>query len=174
MENYWTGRKHSEETRQKMSAAKLGKKRPDSVKKKISEYFLRNPNPNSYKKGHKHPEHVLQMLSSRFSGSNNPNWKGGVYPINESIRRSKPYYLWRDAVYARDNFTCQICGARSSKDNRVRLNADHIKPFALFPELRFELSNGRTLCVACHKNTETFAGKMRKFPTADAFSKIVA
>ena len=64
---------------------------------------------------------------------------------------------WREAVFKRDNYTCQGCGEKG-----VYLNADHIKPFAYFPELRFELSNGRTLCVPCHKKTDTFAHKARK------------
>ena len=28
---------------------------------------------------------------------------------------------------------------------------DHIKPFAWFSDLRFDVSNGQTLCVDCHK-----------------------
>ena len=53
---------------------------------------------------------------------------------------------WREAVYARDHFTCQHC-------LRVGgiLNAHHIKPWAKFPALRFEIDNGITLCVPCHK-----------------------
>ena len=32
-----------------------------------------------------------------------------------------------------------------------KLNAHHLKSWALFPELRFEISNGITLCVICHR-----------------------
>jgi 5-methylcytosine-specific restriction endonuclease McrA len=78
-------------------------------------------------------------------------WKGGVTPKNHSIRNSTEYKLWRSKVFQRDDYTCQFCGDRGHK-----LNADHIKPFAYFPELRFDLSNGRTLCVACHRTTDTW------------------
>lgn len=72
------------------------------------------------------------------------------------IRKSWDYAKWRQEVYKRDNFTCQICKARG-----VKLNADHIKPFSLYPELRLELSNGRTLCVECHLKTPTYGGRSK-------------
>ena len=53
---------------------------------------------------------------------------------------------WRKAVFQRDNYTCVWC----NKSN-IYFHADHIKPFAYFPELRFEGSNGQTLCANCHK-----------------------
>lgn len=57
----------------------------------------------------------------------------------------------------------QDSNGRFMKDGyTVVLNADHIKPFAYFPELRLELSNGRTLCVECHRKTPTFARGARK------------
>lgn len=79
----------------------------------------------------------------------------GISTENEKIRRSKQYKEWRTAVFERDNYTCQLCGARGGN-----LNADHIKPFALYKELRFKLNNGRTLCTNCHKSTPMFGGKM--------------
>lgn len=41
------------------------------------------------------------------------------------------------------------------------MNADHIMPFAYFPDLRFELSNGRTLCLKCHQKTDTYMGRAK-------------
>lgn len=76
--------------------------------------------------------------------------------ISVRIRMSKEYKEWRKKVFERDNYTCVDCGKRSSKKEWLIIQADHIKPFAFFPELRFELSNGRTLCRDCHKKTETY------------------
>lgn len=72
-------------------------------------------------------------------------WRGGVSSNNQKIRKSSDYEIWRLCVFERDNFTCQTCNERG-----VYLEADHIKPFSLFPELRFAVSNGQTLCRACH------------------------
>jgi hypothetical protein len=92
------------------------------------------------------------MLEGRHSG-----YKGGITKINETIRKSLEYRLWREEVFKRDSWTCVICKKRG-----VKLNADHIKPFSLFKELRFEINNGRTLCIPCHKNTDTFGSKINK------------
>lgn len=90
-------------------------------------------------------------------GKYNPSWKGGITPINQKIRNSREYILWRTAVFMRDDYTCQKCGDRGGK-----LEADHIKPFALYPELRLAIDNGRTLCKSCHRQTETF-GRIQNF-----------
>jgi len=131
------GRVRSKETREKMSIAKKGIKKSESAKLKMSMWH----------KGRKKPHR---------QGSKSHFWKGGVTPVHLSIRQSLEYRIWREAVFKRDNYTCIWCGAKSGNGKAVVLNADHIKPFSLYPELRFAIDNGRTLCVECHRTTDTY------------------
>src|SRR3990167_717800 len=82
---------------------------------------------------------------------------------NHKIRNSLEMKLWREAVFKRDDWTCIWCGKRSGKGKKVYLQADHIEPFAYFPELRFDINNGRTLCVECHKTTDTYMGRASNY-----------
>jgi predicted nucleic acid-binding Zn ribbon protein len=77
-------------------------------------------------------------------------------PELELLRNSAEYRRWRTAVFERDDYTCQGCGIRGNE-----LHADHIKSFAHHPELRFDLTNGRTLCVPCHRATPNYGFKAR-------------
>lgn len=55
--------------------------------------------------------------------------------------------LWRRDVFARDGYACQVCG----KDRGGDLVAHHLDSWADFPESRFDINNGVTLCETCHK-----------------------
>lgn len=66
---------------------------------------------------------------------------------DKDYRASHQYKEWRLAVFTRDNFTCKKCGAV-----RTNIQAHHIKTFNKHPKLRFEVSNGITLCRPCHIN----------------------
>lgn len=86
-----------------------------------------------------------KIQSRRQQGENNPSWKGGVTPENDRIRASAEYAEWRSFVFARDNWVCQDCGERGG-----RLEAHHVFSFVDFPEYRFAVWNGVTLCKNCH------------------------
>lgn len=76
------------------------------------------------------------------------NWKGGITPINYLIRQSKKYKEWQQSVYKKDNWTCQICKKHCHTD----IVAHHLFSFELFPNKRFQVKNGITLCRKCHIN----------------------
>lgn len=107
-------------------------------------------------------ERIQSHIKNR-KGYNSHLWKGGKTIKSKIIRGSFQYKIWRTSVFERDNYTCVCCNRRNIKGLKLVLNADHIKPFSLYPELRFEISNGRTLCIDCHKTTDTYGGKMLKY-----------
>ena len=92
----------------------------------------------------------------------------GVTSLYTLIRKSSQYKQWRTAVYERDGYKCQKCGACG-----VDLQADHIKQFALILfegkvktvdeaiacTALWDIHNGRTLCIPCHKATGTWGVK---------------
>ncbi len=79
-------------------------------------------------------------------GENHPNWKGGTYGTERHRLMTSTRYknLVKD-IFKRDNYTCKICN-----ESGKYLNMDHIKKWSEYPELRFEMSNCRTLCRECH------------------------
>lgn len=79
------------------------------------------------------------------SGKNHYHWKGGITKAERILRNRIEYKDWRKSVFERDSYTCQNCSQVGGE-----LNADHIKPFAYFKELRLSIENGRTLCKPCH------------------------
>lgn len=87
------------------------------------------------------------LLKMSKSGKYHWNWRGGITDKNHKIRCSIKYKEWRTKILQRDKFSCVMCGYRSHKRKDIRV--DHIKPFSLYPELRFDINNGRTLCIPC-------------------------
>jgi hypothetical protein len=147
------GRHHSEETKNKISKAHVGIRPSKETLIKLSNLQKGKPSRNKGK------------INVKMRGNNNPQWKGGVTPIVENIRRSIKYKQWRQDCFIRDSFTCQKCG-QSGGD----LEVHHIKPFwKLIEEVRqylpllplydaamlytplWDIANGITLCKKCHK-----------------------
>lgn len=116
------GQRRSKETRRKMSEAARGRKR-----KSFSEEWKKK-------------------ISEALKGKKSNLWKGGITPENKKIRSGIEYRLWREAVFARDNWTCQKTGEKGCE-----INAHHIQDFSTYPELRFAIDNGITLSIESHR-----------------------
>lgn len=97
-----------------------------------------------------------ETIGDRQRGSKSHFWQGGKTSSNRLLRNSVETANWRKAVFVRDGYKCISCGTGG------RLSADHIKPWSLFPELRFEISNGRTLCWPCHRKIGVNPGQWSK------------
>jgi len=149
------GKKSSLETREKQRQAKLrnpvrywrGKKRPDiSVRQKGKPMVEAVKAATKARRGKPLSERTRRKISKALRGKKSYLWKGGITQKNQTLRGGVDFRLWREAVFRRDGWTCQKCGLVGGK-----LNAHHIKSFSKFPNLRFDVSNGMTLCVGCHQ-----------------------
>jgi hypothetical protein len=135
----WLGKSRSKENIEKIRKANTGKKHTEETKEKLRQI-------NLGKVASEETKLKMRLSHSSQKGELNNNWKGGITPLNNSIRNSKEYRQWRIEILKRDNFTCTICFIRGGK-----LHADHILSFSKYPELRFKLENGRTVCLSCHE-----------------------
>ena len=77
-------------------------------------------------------------------GKIHPMYKDGRTPEMQSLRQ-KFRQTVSPVVLKRDDYTCVLCSQRGGD-----LHVDHIKDWSNYPELRFDPSNCRTLCVKCH------------------------
>ena len=128
--NPMRGRKFSEEARKNMGrlpgfvSELRGRERSIEVKLKIS----------------------AKLRISARRGAANPSFKDGKVTERRGVRFSQEYHRWRFDVFVRDKFICQKCGY----GNGGILTAHHMKSFADYPELRFDVDNGLTICLSCH------------------------
>lgn len=137
----------------------LGKKRPDMIGNTCG-FVKGKPSPRKDKKSRypvwnkgKRAKDDNRVLV----GKNSPRWKGGTSRGYKDGYYSADYKKWRMDVFQRDNFECKGC-------NKVGgyLTAHHIKSFRFYPELRFDISNGITLCEECHKLTDNYGGAKKE------------
>ena len=138
------GRKHSEKTRRKMSIAHklnpikfwLGKIFTKEHKKKIS---ISNT-------GKVLSEETKRKISEGHSGKNNYRWIKDRSILLKNQRNDPEYKQWVKKVKKRDNNICRI----NNKDCSGYCEVHHILNWSEYPELRYEVNNGITLCQAHH------------------------
>jgi hypothetical protein len=113
-----------------------------------------------YRKSEEHKFKTCSKPECRLAnktGNNNPNWRHGKTKERKRDMSCVKYKTWRNAVFQRDNYHCIMCGKKPKM-----ANADHILPWAYFPDKRYDINNGRTLCLECHKKTYKDVFEWRK------------
>ena len=114
---------------------------------KAKKRFAQKPEVKKREKELMSLKEIRKKMSEDRKGEKCYNWKGGISPLNTRIRLSVESKLWRQEVFERDKYTCKKCGKIGGE-----LESHHIKSFAKYPKLRFEVSNGETLCKNCHRD----------------------
>jgi len=147
-----TGKHHTQETKDKMRLSSLGKKCPWNI-------------------GIPHTEDAKVKMSlvqkERFlNKKNHPRWikDRALVKVYDDRRADSLYKLWRMEVKKRDGYKCVL-----SDDNcRGRLEAHHVLNWINYPELRYEVNNGVTVCYYHHPRSRSLEEK-----TIPIFTKLL-
>jgi len=135
------GWKLTEEQKKNLSISKKGIKFSDEVKKNMS----------IGQKGKKYGEEARKNMSkSRAKGDKHWNWNPDREKVEQNRTRhsiyNPEYKEWRLKVFNRDGFTCKL----HNEECTGQIQAHHIFRWIDFPELRYIINNGITLCQAHH------------------------
>jgi hypothetical protein len=155
------GRPLSENIRHRISATLMGRVMPQETRRKISNALSGRTDLNQGRRlsaetkrkiGEAHRGAIFtperrRRISLALRGPNNASWipdRSKLAPRHD--RDLVAYAEWRMAVYQRDHFTCRIADSHCSG----RIEAHHILPWRDYPDLRFAVNNGITLCHFHH------------------------
>jgi hypothetical protein len=187
------GRKHSKETKLKMSLAQRGENNSNwkgglPKCQVCGKRQTVHHSPRCRACANKDIE-LIEIRRKQFSGKNNPLWKGVITELTHTIRELAEMHKWRDEVFAKSDYKCEDCGKKGY------LEAHHIKAFTkLFKEFTnlynqfsvvddkdvlirlaltykpfFDVSNGRAVCKECHEKYRIEARRETQ-ATSDGFS----
>lgn len=138
---FWTGRKHSDSAKKKMSLAKLGRRLPENHRKHIAQSLQGH---EGYWTNRHHSYSYKLKMSLRLRGSNGPGWKGGISSLPYAKEWTR--YL-KYQIKERDNFQCQnpCCKKKGGK-----IHIHHVD----YDKLNCTPSNLICLCSHCHSRTQ--------------------
>lgn len=160
-----------------MNCQSIIKRHPSMISTKIycsrkcySVYMKSDPKFGSWNKGLIRSEEFKKKISlsnlGRLSGNRHPRWiSDRTKLVKRQERNDVAYKDWRKQVWLRDNFTCKI----ANPDCSGRIEAHHILGWTAYPELRYQLNNGITLCHAHHPRKRADEAKLSPY-----FQKLVA
>jgi hypothetical protein len=151
------GRKFTEEHKAKLRAARangrfacknhpmFGKHHTEESKRLNSEKHLGNTSWNKGLKISLESRRKMSIAQTGKTGEKSSHWMGGLTKETQKMRNSDEYKAWRTSVFERDSHTCQVCLLSGGY-----LHADHIVSWSDNFDLRYDVANGRTLCRPCH------------------------
>lgn len=137
---------HTEEWNKKVSKSNIGKKMSNIARTKMS-LARKGKVSNSRGKHWKLSEEIKKRIGDAVR--NRPKKDRNLlkrYGDANRDRRSSAYSYWRLEVFKRDNYKCKM----GNCDCRGKIIAHHILSYTKFPELRFNINNGITLCQFHH------------------------
>jgi hypothetical protein len=123
----WWEMENAEDTKKKIVASLTGYKHTSEARKNMSRANMGN-----------------KSTLGKYGPESNA-WKGGKTKEYRRLRNRRDWKEWREAVYQRDNYTCQKC-----QNGGVHLHPHHILNQCQFTDKVFDLDNGITLCKDCH------------------------
>lgn len=136
--NPFKGRKHSQETKDKLRAISIADGRVPWGKG--NEPYWRG-----------------------VTGDKHPAFKGGLTPERQAVYSSKEWVEAVKKVWARDNAICQLCGKDHRDEvNRGTFHVHHIVSFQV-KALQTKVSNLVLLCRDCHKFVHSKRNVTKKF-----------
>lgn len=126
----------------------------------------------------KNPETVRKVQATKKATY---DLRGRKSKIRNLIDKTKKYKEWRTKVFTRDNYKCILCNKKGS------LEADHIKPLSFIIKENniksykdslkvvelWDINNGRTLCISCHKETETHGVKCVRLLNGEKVENVI-
>lgn len=173
------GSKHTKESRENLRTSHLGHIHSEEHKRKIG-LASKGRMPVNIEQlkiinlGRKHTEEQnrnhAKVMTGRISvlkgkkrpnlsGINNYRWikdrtKLKRYADAARDRRSSAYRFWSQSIKNRDGWKCKMC------DSKEHLIAHHILGYKNYPELRYDINNGITLCHAHHPRKKVEEAKL--------------
>lgn len=134
------GIKLTEEHRKSISLAQKGIPVKEEVKKRISQTLI----------GHNVSEETRKKISKAHTGrtgEKSNRWISDRTKIKKQEDRNNPNDKeWKRKVYERDSWKCRM----NNEECKGRIEAHHILSWNDYPELRYNINNGITLCQAHH------------------------
>ena len=132
------GWKLSEETRKRQSDARKGKPLSESTKKKISEKL----------KGKKLSKETCLKMGESRKGNRNPSWKGGISYLPYCPKFNETF---KEKVRGYYNHICPICGTTQNKNGRS-LHVHHVD-YNKQTCCDNSIPRFIALCDSCHSKT---------------------